>query len=247
MPRGDDETIGLGGGDAGPGGMRRLVECAHHRALRVTDDASAPPASTTTTSTTTVPAGCPAAAPVSSGVTVTAIEAVEIDGDTVLDTMATYLEGEEWHLLVDVGAGGSTDVVVPDVSPVTGAVGMGGFDIEGDGAEELLRESTPGPTRRSSPSATSTVARRGPSPSTVSPQSSAWGRRSGTSPGRPATAPCCGRSGGNLVEGTEGTYEVIELPSTLEGHVLTQGFGDGAVVTLEGFGPLLSCGDVEVP
>ena len=107
------------------------------------DDGDEPAASTTTSeaTTTTTEAPTTTAAPVCPAVSVpnAAEELTELegdaDGDDADDALRTFRVGEEWHLQVELAAGGGADLVIPSFG---GAVGLiGGADVDGDGADEI--------------------------------------------------------------------------------------------------------------
>ncbi len=199
-----------------------------------------------TTTTTTVAAACPTAPAIPVGATVSATKSIDADGDAALDVMTTYLVGADWHLRVDFGAGGSADVVVPDVSPLTGALALGAFDIEGDGTGELFVKVDAG--AHAILVGLYDVDGCGLVPITIGgvPAVFPVGASVGNFSGLNCDGSLLWTFEGTLIEGSEGMYEAMDIPYTLEGHVLTQGFGDGAVVSADEIGPLLTCGDVDL-
>lgn len=97
--------------------------------------------STTTSTTTTVAPGvCPQLDPVPVGSVVFAGVPGDYDGDGLEDVLTTYLDdsGSVWHMRVVFGGGGGVDDVIVDVDPVAPARPIGGFDVDGDGAEEVF-------------------------------------------------------------------------------------------------------------
>lgn len=174
-----------------------------------------------------------------------ATKSVDADGDAALDVMTTYLVGADWRLRVDLGAGGSIDVVIADVSPLTGALALGAFDIEGDGTGELFVKVDGG--AYATLVALYDVDGCGVVPITIGGERAVFAV--GASVSNFAGLNCDGSLlwtfEGTLIEGSDGMYEAIDIPYTLEGHVLTQGVGDGAVVSAGEIGPLLTCGDVD--
>lgn len=89
--------------------------------------------STTTTSTTAELCGdVPAAGPDDGDEHLR----VDVDGDGADDDVFDYRAGDEWHLRVELAAGGSSDIVIAptaagEVDPI------GGVDVDGDGGDEL--------------------------------------------------------------------------------------------------------------
>jgi len=164
-----------------------------------------------------------------------------------MDVMTTYLTGGEWHLRVDFGAGGGADLVLTGVSPVTGAIGIGAFDIEGDGTSELFAKVDAG-------AYTTLVGLYDVAACDLVPLTIGGGASAifpvGASVGNFAGMTCDGTMlwtfSGTLMEGTS-NYEAMDIPYTLSGHVLTQGTGDGAIVGADELPPLFSCGTLELP
>lgn len=227
-----------------------------------TTTTTAPSVTTTTTPTATIAAStttttptsaCGSLPPLSATVTVTATVPVDADGDGLVDVMTTYLAEGRWRLRMEVGAGGGSDVALADVSPATGAVAIGGFDIEGDGSEELLVKVGAGAYATLVglydwdecgivPIVLDTVddtADGSPAVFAV-----------GASVGNFSTMTCDGSmlwtSEGSLLAGSD-MFEVRDVPYTLVGNVLTQGHGDGAAVSTDEIPPLFSCGDLTLP
>ncbi len=196
---------------------------------------------------------CAPLEPIPAAATVTATHSVDVDGDAALDVMTTFLLDSDWHLRVDFADGGGVDVVLADVSPLTGAVGIGGFDIEADGTAELFVKVDAG--------AYATLvglfdyAGCRIVPITIDSLDDAFDGETavfavGASVSNFSALSCDGSmlwtSEGSVITGSD-QFEVMDIPYTLEGHVLTQGFGDGAVVGADEIPSLFACGDLTLP
>ena len=94
--------------------------------------------STTTTSSTTTTAAAEACAelPAPVGAEETTTAAVDVDGDGGDDQLVAFRVGEDWHLRVEVAAGGAVDLAM-EIRPGDGVEVIGGADVDGDGADEL--------------------------------------------------------------------------------------------------------------
>lgn len=111
------------------------------------DDPSATTTTTETTTTSTTDAApttataptttTPACGPVTlaDGASEVTEVAGDADGDGSLDRLRTYVSGDEWHLQVELAAGGGADLVIPTFGGGVGIVGSA--DVDGDGAEEV--------------------------------------------------------------------------------------------------------------
>ncbi len=99
------------------------------------------PTSTTTTdgsTTTTVADACPGSAPVVGAVEVTERPA-DADGDGAVDLVRSERPDpsvDEWLLTIELAAGGAAEDVVPG-DGVAAVTVLGGYDLDGDGAEEI--------------------------------------------------------------------------------------------------------------
>ncbi len=179
---------------------------------------------------------------------------VDVDGDDLLDLMTVFREEETWGLRIDVGVGGGVVEAILDVFALDPVAAIGGFDIEGDGSDELF-------VKVGSGAYATLIQLFDFEDCTITPitldaiddandgVTAIFGV--GASIGTVSALTCDGTQlwtlDANLSD--DGTfYEVMEVPYTLSGSVLTQGFGDGAIVAAdESFGPLFSCGDLTLP
>jgi len=142
------------GGDAGPTTTEAAVASA---AAATTTTTSAPPAATTTTAaattttttsttttttttTTTVsPTVCPIAPPLPAGTVTFASVGGDFDGDGATDSLLTYQAGpDDWRVRIVFADGGGADSAVADGEDFAPPRPIGGFDIDGDGAEEVF-------------------------------------------------------------------------------------------------------------
>ncbi len=216
------------------------------------------PTTTTTvvrsTTTTALPVVCAPLSPVpASAMEVTTVP-VNVDGDNLADLMTVYRVEETWGLRIDVGVGGAVVEAILDVFALDPVAAIGGFDIEGDGSDELF-------VKVGSGAYATLIQLFDFKDCTITPitldtiddandgVTAIFGV--GASIGTVSALTCDGTQlwtlDANLSD--DGTfYEVMEVPYTLSGSVLTQGFGDGAIVSAdESLGPLFSCGDLTLP
>ncbi len=96
--------------------------------------------STSTTSTTTVPPTVfPVAPPLPAGTVTFATVGGDFDGDGNEDGMLTYQAGvDDWRLRIVFADGGGADSPVVEGEDFAPPRPIGGFDIDGDGAEEVF-------------------------------------------------------------------------------------------------------------
>ncbi len=223
-----------------------------------TTTTTAAPTTTTTavrsTSTTALPTVCAPLSPIPASAMAVTTVPVDVDGDALLDLMTVYRVEETWGLRIDVGIGGGVVEAILDVSALDPVAAIGGFDIEGDGTDELF-------VKVGSGAYATLIQLFDFKDCTITPitldtiDDATDGVTAifavGASISNVNALNCDGTQlwtlAGDLSD--DGTfYEVMEVPYTLSGSVLTQGFGDGAIVGVgEPFGPLFSCGDLTLP
>lgn len=92
-------------------------------------------APTSSTSDPIAPAACPTLEVPDEATDLTEAEA-DVDGDAAADGLRSYRTGDEWHLAVDLAAGGGADTVVVTFDEIGVSV-LGGADVDGDGADEV--------------------------------------------------------------------------------------------------------------
>jgi hypothetical protein len=101
------------------------------------------PAETTTTTTATTttlpPSVCPVAIPISDAALVFSGVFGDFDGDGSPDELLTYQAGpDDWRVRVVFADGGGADAAISDGEDFTPPRPIGGFDIDGDGPEEVF-------------------------------------------------------------------------------------------------------------
>lgn len=102
-----------------------------------TSSTAAPTVPATTPPTTAAAGACPAVAPQATGSVESASKSVDVDADGADDTVTTYAVSAspaagDWHLRVELAAGGGADLVLPD-DPAPGQVKLlGGVYIGSD-------------------------------------------------------------------------------------------------------------------
>lgn len=96
--------------------------------------------STTTTSTsTTSPTLCPQPVELAEGTLIFAGGSGDLDGDGLSDELFTYQAGEnDWRVRVTFADGGGADAGIAQSDDLTPPRPIGGFDVDGDGAEEAF-------------------------------------------------------------------------------------------------------------
>ena len=204
---------------------------------------------------TTTPTLCPPILPPSaSAMEVTTVFA-DVDGDAYLDKVSTMREEETWTVRVDLATGGgAAEAFGPDVGAFDPVAAIGAFDIEGDGTGELFVKVGAGAYTSLvqvldyedctiTPITLDTIDDFGAGATAIFPVGGSIGNQSGLT--------CDGTMLWTVYASLFGdgtSYEVIEIPYTLSGSVLTQGFGDGAIVPVDEMtGPLFNCGDLTLP
>lgn len=206
-------------------------------------------ATSSTTATTAVEGSCPDEAPVPAGATdvQSAPVAFDGDGDGLDDELTVFRDGGTWWVQVAWAAGGSGAVAIDDAD--MGARPLGGFDLDGDGADEAW-VAIAGPASGSLVGSFRVlgcglwpILDAGSGQPFVFPVTSSIGTFSG------ATCDATGDIAlvtGELVDEDAGLYEAGETPYTYDagsGEV-TAGFGDGGSVAADEVGGLatLACG-----
>ncbi len=204
---------------------------------------------------TTTPTLCPPILPPSaSAMEVTTVFA-DVDGDAYLDKVSTYRQEETWTVRVDLATGGgAAEAFGPDVGAFDPVAAIGAFDIEGDGTGELFVKVGAGAYTSLvqildyedctvTPITLDTIDDAGDGMTAIFPVGASIGFQSGMT--------CIGDMLWTFdaeLSGDGTFYEVMEIPYTLSGSVLTQGFGDGAIVDADEMtGPLFNCGDLTLP
>jgi hypothetical protein len=89
------------------------------------------PTTSPTTSTTTAPAACPPVAALPVGIVETAAEPIDVDADGATDTVRSYAVSAtpgagDWHLRVELAAGGGADLTLPFDPLPAGVTVLGG-------------------------------------------------------------------------------------------------------------------------
>lgn len=105
---------------------------------------SATEAPSTSSSSSTTPAAVCDPIGLSDGAANVAEATGDIDGDGADDGLLSYrLGADEWHLRVELAAGGAADVVIPTFGAGAIAV-LGGADVDGDGGDEVWAQTGSG-------------------------------------------------------------------------------------------------------
>ena len=99
-------------------------------------DASSTTTTTADPTTTTAPTDCDNVS-IPAGATDVSEELADVDGDGDPDELRSYLVGDaDWHLQVELAAGGGADLAITTFGAGAVAV-LGGADVDGDGADEI--------------------------------------------------------------------------------------------------------------
>lgn len=94
---------------------------------------------TTTTTTTAPPTVCPVSPDLPAGTVTFAVVGGDFDGDGNEDGMLTYQAGvDDWRLRIVFADGGGADSPIVEGEDFAPPRPIGGFDIDGDGAEEVF-------------------------------------------------------------------------------------------------------------
>lgn len=216
---------------------------------------SEPAASTTTTTTTstttsTVPiTTCPVPPALPEGALRFAGGSGDYDGDGQLDSAITYQAApDSWRLRITFADGGGTDVAIADAEDFAPPRHIGGFDIEGDGADEIFVAVGAG--------ASTVQLGLFDVAGCVASRITAGGTSAvfavGASIGNVSGVVCPGDGTIEQVFAQyvdEDLYEGGFAPYVLDGSVLTAFPGDGAVFTVdEAFAlAVLDCGSLSLP
>ncbi len=211
------------------------------------------PAESTTTSTSTTttlpPSVCPAPAALADGTLTFSGGSGDFDGDGNEDTLLTYQASPDtWRVRVVFADGGGADAAIVEGMDFSPPQPIGGYDIDGDGADEgfLTVGSGASTAQVGLFDIAACVASRittGGVPA-VFPVGGSVGSVSGLS------CPGDGSIHRNFAQFvSEDNYEGGFEPYTLAGAVLTPGFGDGAGFTAdEAFAlAVLDCGSLALP
>ena len=97
------------------------------------------PTTVASTTTTLVPGACAALLPIPPGAVESASKLIDVDADGVTDTVRTYSIDDtptsgDWHVRVELAAGGGSDIWVPD-DPAPGSVKVLGGTYVGSSVE----------------------------------------------------------------------------------------------------------------
>ncbi len=204
---------------------------------------------TTTTTTTLPPTVCPIPVPLADGTLITAAVSGDFDGDGLADQLLTYQNGpDDWRMRVVFADGGGADAAIVDAVDFTPPRPIGGYDIDGDGPEEVFLTVGSGASTAQIglfdvASCVATRITAGGTPATFGVGGSV-GMVSGVScPGDGSIH----RNFASFV--SDDTYEGGFEPFALSGSVLTAGLGDGAGFTAdEAFAmAVLDCGTLALP
>jgi len=209
--------------------------------------------STTTTSTTTTttlpPTVCPRPTPLADGTPSFSGASGDFDGDGALDQLSTYqVAPDAWRVRVVFADGGGADAAIVDGFDLAPPRPIGGFDIDGDGPQEVFLTVGSGASTVQVgffdvDSCVATRIRAGGMPATFG-----VGGSVGTVSG--LYCPGDGTLHRNFAQYVaEDEYEGGFEAFLLEGSALTPGFGDGAGFTAdEAFSlAVLDCGSLTLP
>ena len=205
--------------------------------------------SSTTTSSTLPATACPIPALLPEGTLLFAGGGGDYDGDGQLDTAVTYQAApDSWRLRITFADGGGADTAISEAEDFAPPRPIGGFDIEGDGTDEMFVAVGAGASTVQIGlfDVAGCIATR------VTEGGSAAVFPVGASIGNVSGLACPGdgtiqRIFAQYVD--EDVYEGGFAPYVLEGAVLTAFPGDGAGFTAEeAFGlAVLDCGSLAIP
>ncbi len=225
--------------------------------LAIAAPTTAPTTTTTAyrTPSTTTPTLCAPMRPIGRSAMEVTIVFADVDGDPYLDKISTFRQEESWTVRVDLATGGGAVAGFgPEVGAFDPVAAIGAFDIEGDGTGELFVKVGAGAYTSLiqildyedctiTPITLDTIDDAGDGMTAIFPVGASIGNQSGLT--------CDGTmlwTFDAMLSGDGTFYEVMDIPYTLSGSVLTQGFGDGAIVDADEMtGPLFSCGDLTLP
>lgn len=203
----------------------------------------------TTTTTTLPPTVCPRPIPLADGTLAFAGASGDFDGDGALDQLSTYQAGaDEWRIRVVFADGGGADAAIADGFDLAPPRPVGGFDIDGDGPQEVFLTVGSGASTVQIgffdvESCVATRIKTGGMPATFG-----VGGSVGTVSG--LYCPGDGTLHRNFAQYVaEDEYEGGFEPFLLDGSTLTPGSGDGAGFTAdEAFAlAVLDCGSLTLP